>query len=102
MRTMIICFAGILLLGMGYFIGVKQKIQLVHSYHYKNVSEQNRPSFCKGVGLGNAIIGGAILSVPVLQPLLGVTIALAIAGAAAVIGGIIVVRTIVKYNHSLF
>lgn len=102
MSTVILCFAGILLLTMGYFIGVKQKIQLVHSYHYKNVSEQDRPSFCKEVGLGNAIIGGAILSVPVLQSLLGVTIALVIAGVTAVIAGIIVFRAILKYNHSLF
>ena len=102
MSTVILCLVGILLLGMGCFIGVKQRIELVHSYHYENVSEQDRPSFCKRVGLGNAVIGGAILAVPVLRPLLGETIAIAISGATAVIAGAAVVRAILKYNRSLF
>lgn len=33
MGTVILCLDGILLLEMGCFIGVKQRIELVHSYH---------------------------------------------------------------------
>lgn len=102
MDSLVPIFVGIVLLGMGYFIGVKQKISLVHSYHYKNVAEEDKPDFCKKVGLGNALIGIAVLCVPVLRPLIGATAALAIAGVTAVAAGALVISTIIKYNHSLF
>ena len=102
MDSLVPVFVGIVLLGMGYFIGVKQKISLVHSYHYKNVAEADKPDFCKKVGLGNAVIGFAVLCVPVLRPLIGENAALAIAGVAAVAAGVLVISTIIKYNHSLF
>lgn len=102
MDSLVPVFVGIVLLGMGYFIGVKQKISLVHSYHYKNVAEEDKPDFCKKVGLGNALIGIAVLCVPVLRPLIGETAALAIAGVTAVAAGALVISTIIKYNHSLF
>ena len=102
MDTLIPVFVGIALVGMGYFIGVKQKISLVHSYHYKNVAEEDKPNFCKKVGLGNALIGIAVLCVPVLRPLVGETAALAIAGVTAIAAGALVISTIIKYNHSLF
>lgn len=102
MDSLVTAFVGLVLLGMGYFIGVKQKIGLVHSYHYKNVAEEDKPDFCKKVGLGNVIIGIAVLCVPVLRPQIGESAALAIAGVAAVGAGVLVISTILKYNHSLF
>lgn len=102
METVIMLFVGIMLLVMGYFIGVKQKINLVHSYHYKNVAEEDKPAFCKKIGLGNAIIGGAVLSIPMLRPFLGVNASLAIAGIAAVASMVLVISTIIRYNRTLF
>lgn len=102
MELIVLLFVGCLLLGMGYAIGVKGKISLVHSYHYKNVAEGDKPAFCKRIGLGNAIIGLAILSIPLLRPILGETISLAIAGIAAVAAGVLVIATIIRYNGSLF
>ena len=102
MEIFIQLFVGLVLLVLGYFIGVKQKISLVHSYHYKNVTEGDKTAFCKGVGIGNAIIGGAILSGLVLRPLLGQTAAFTIVGIAAVVAGVIVISTILRYNHTLF
>lgn len=102
MDMLVFILVGTLLLALGYFIGVRQKINLVHSYHHRKVAQQDRPRFCKRVGLGNAIIGGAILSIPVLRPLIGENAALAIAGIAAVAAGILVFATIIKYNHGLF
>lgn len=102
MENIITLFVGLLLLAMGYFIGIRQKINLVHSYHHKNVAQADKPAFCRRVGLGNAIIGAAILCVPVLRPVVGVTVALGLAGVAAVMAGALVISTIIRYNGSLF
>lgn len=102
MDTLVFILVGALLLALGYLIGIKGKINLVHSYHYRRVAAQDRPIFCKKVGLGNAVIGGAILSIPVLRPLIGQSAALAIAGIAAAAAGVLVFATIIKYNHGLF
>lgn len=102
MGTLVLAAVGLLLLAMGYFIGVKQNINLVHSYHHHRVAQQDQPVFCRRVGLGNAILGGAILAVPVLRPLIGQTAALSIAGVCAVAAGVLVISTIIKYNHGLF
>ena len=101
MGTLVLAAVG-LLLAMGYFIGVKQNINLVHSYHHHRVAQQDQPVFCRRVGLGNAILGGAILAVPVLLPALGLMATFCIAGIGAVAGIALVISTIIKYNHGLF
>ncbi|MGN0686582.1 MAG: DUF3784 domain-containing protein [Oscillospiraceae bacterium] len=102
MQDIIPIAVGITLLIFGYLIGIKKKIRLVHSYHYKRVAEQDKPAFCRGVGLGNAIIGLAALLVPVLTRLIGEDTALIIAAVAAVIALVIVFFTIIRYNRGLF
>ncbi|MGN0691414.1 MAG: hypothetical protein ACI4K7_03600 [Oscillospiraceae bacterium] len=102
METVILIAVGFLLLILGYLIGVKQKINLVHSYHYKRVKEEDKPVFCRKIGLGNAIIGGAILMIPLMTVLIGAAAALVIAGIASLAAGCIVISTIIKYNHGLF
>lgn len=72
------------------------------SFWEEDHAEQDRPVFCKRIGPGNAIIGGGILAVPVLRPLIGPSTALTIAGIAAVAAGVLVISTIIKYNHGLF
>lgn len=102
METIILIAVGLLLLILGYLIGIKQKINLVHSYHYKRVAEEDKPIFCRKIGLGNAIIGGAILLIPLLTILIGAAAALIIAGIASIVAGYIVISTIIKYNKGLF
>ncbi|MGN0696719.1 MAG: hypothetical protein ACI4J5_08150 [Oscillospiraceae bacterium] len=102
METIILVAAGLLLLAFGYLIGIKHKIDLVHSYHYKRVKEEDKPDFCRKIGLGNAIIGGAILLIPLLTVLIGAAAALIIAGIASAAAGYIVISTIIKYNKGLF
>lgn len=101
-ETVVMIFVGIVLIVMGYLIGIKGKISLIHFYHYKRVAEEDKPILCKKVGLGNLMIGAAILLVPLLKGLVGETIALTIAGVTAVVAVIIVIAAIIKYNHGLF
>lgn len=92
---------GIILIGLGLIIWKKQKIQLFHEYHYDKVSENDKQIFCKLSGIGVFIIGLGIcfsgISVLFTESLLSfvpMTIGL-------LIGLLLIIRTIVKYNRSI-
>ncbi len=50
---------GLLLITIGLVIWKKQKITLMHSYHYKNVKEEDKPKYCEDIGKN--IIGMGIV-----------------------------------------
>lgn len=54
---------GILFLYLGFLIWKKEKITLLHDYHYKYVSDEDKPAFCALCGIGVICIGiGSFLS----------------------------------------
>ncbi|MBQ3168916.1 MAG: DUF3784 domain-containing protein [Clostridia bacterium] len=54
---------GILFLYLGFLIWKKEKITLFHDYHYKYVSDEDKPAFCALSGIGVICIGiGSLLS----------------------------------------
>lgn len=98
METAIMVVTGILLLVLGYLIGVRGKISLIHSRHRNRVSERDKPAFCSLVGFGNGLIGLGLLSVPVLTGLFGESAALAVMVGCILLGGVVVLSAIHKYN----
>lgn len=52
---------GILCIVMGLLLRVKQKISLLHDYHYKNVKKEDIPAYTKKMGIGLIIIGVGVL-----------------------------------------
>ena len=52
---------GILCIVLGFLIWKKQKISLIHDYHYRNVKEEDVPSYTRQIGSGLIIIGSGIL-----------------------------------------
>ena len=46
---------------VGYLIWKKQKISLLHEYHYDKLSENDKKAFCKVSGLGFILIGIGLL-----------------------------------------
>ena len=61
---------GTLIIVLGWLIWKKQKISLMHDYHVRKVSEENKPAFCRLSGIGLIVIGAGLLMSAVL---LGVT-----------------------------
>ncbi len=59
--TIIFISIGLLFLWLGYLIWKKQKISLLHDYHYDKVKEEDKPSFCAISGQGVVIIGTGLL-----------------------------------------
>ena len=88
---------------------IKGNISSLHSYHIKNIKEEDILPFGKRVGIGNIIIGIAIKIYSVLMAIfetLKIKMLLAVSIFVLLIGiliGIeITLRAIIKYNHSLF
>lgn len=60
--VMILSIVGIILVIMGYLLWKKEKISLLHSYHYDKVSEEDKKAFCTLSGLGVLMVGVGILT----------------------------------------
>ena len=99
---------GILLIVLGYF-NTKGNISLLHSYHRKRVSEEDRVPFGKLVGLGNIIIGVAVIIYGIMLIIKESTkietfdlIGTVILAIGVIIGLIISFYAMKKYNKGIF
>lgn len=98
MEAFVPAAVGILLMVLGYLIAFRQKIGLVHSYHYKRVAEEDKPAFCKGEGIGNIISGVGAFA----MGLTNVPGAHWIGIVLLVVGIVVSLATVIRYNHGLF
>lgn len=97
----IIDFAvGLTCIILGLLIWKKQKISILHSYHYKNVKQEDIPAYTRLMGIGNIIIGAGICLTGLLNiacpkawwiPMVG----------GFVVGFIIIYKAQKKYNGSV-
>ncbi len=92
---------GLLCIILGLMLWKKQKISLIHSYHYKNVKKEYVPAYTRLMGIGLILIGVGICITGVLNllysslwwvPLL----------VGFVMGFIIMNKSQKKYNGSWF
>lgn len=58
---------GLLLIILGLLIWKKQKISLLHDYHYKKVKEQDVPAYTRLVGISLIVMGIGICITGVLN-----------------------------------
>lgn len=57
----IILGVGVVLMILGYLVWKREKINILHGYHYRNVSPANKKDFCKVTGQGLILIGSGLL-----------------------------------------
>lgn len=99
LAIILIEFIGIIFVILGYLLWKKQKISLLHSYHYDKVSNENKRAFCTLSGIGVLLIGIGLMTTGVI---LGITdsawcfIPFAI---SFVIGLIMLAYAGIKYNR---
>ena len=92
---------GLLCIILGSIIWKKQKISLVHNYHYKHVKEKDIPAYTKLVGIGLSLIGAGICVTGVLN--LVKSVFWWIPMAAGFVAGLLVMnKAQKKYNGSWF
>ena len=51
---------GMLCIVLGLLIWKKERISLIHDYHYRNVRKEDIPSYCRLIGIGLTAVGAGI------------------------------------------
>ena len=51
---------GLLCVVFGLLVWKKQKVSLLHDYHYRNVKKADLPAYSRRIGIGLILIGAAI------------------------------------------
>lgn len=64
--AIIIGLIGFTFIIFGYLIWKKEKISLLHSYHYDKVTNENKKAFCVISGIGITIIGIGLLTTGII------------------------------------
>lgn len=92
---------GLLCIVLGLLIWLKQKVSLVHDYHYRNVRKEDIPAYARLIGIGLVLIGAGVCITGLLNLLYSSIWWLPmIAGFIA--GFIVMNRAQKKYNGSWF
>ena len=91
---------GILCIVLGFLIWKKQKISLIHDYHYRNVKEEDVPSYTRQIGSGLIIIGSGILLTGMLD-LLNSSLWWIPLIIGFSLGLIVIIKAQKKYNGSI-
>ena len=97
--AIIVAVIGIVFITLGYLMWKKEKITLLHSYHYDKVSPSDKKVFCKISGWGVISIGIGLL---VTATIIGITdsalsfIAFALGFA---VGLVLLIYAGAKYNR---
>ncbi len=90
---------GITLIVLGYWIWKKEKISLLHDYHYSKVSEENKKAFCTLSGIGLILMGLGIFAAGVILVLKNAVWNLLVFAAGFVIGLSFLIYAGRKYNR---
>ena len=92
---------GLLLIILGVLIRSKQKVSLLHDYHYKNVKQEDLPAYTRLMGTGLIVMGTGISITGLFNlfdsPLWWIPLSGGIAG-----GFIVMNKAQKKYNGSWF
>ena len=64
--TILFLGVGILLIAFGCVIWKKQKISLLHEYHYQNVREEDLPEYSRQIGTGLLVMGIGLMLTGIL------------------------------------
>lgn len=97
--AIIVGLIGIVFVVLGYLLWKKERISLLHDYHYDKVSEEDKKAFCTISGTGIILMGIGLLITGVI---IGITHAVwsFIAFAIGFFTGLaMLIYAGVRYNH---
>lgn len=94
--------AGVILLVLGWQIWKNEKITLIHSYHYKNVRDENKKAYTTEIGMAAIIIAIGIILTGIVdyttQSVYGWYVFL----FSFAVGVILIIHAQIKYNGGIF
>ena len=96
--VIILVLVSILTLVIGWLIWKKEKITLLHDYHYSKVSRENKKAFCTLSGIGLMIAGIGIGATAVLLGLTNSVLSFIAFAVGFIIGLALLLHAGKKYN----
>lgn len=84
---------------LGWLIWKKEKITLLHNYHYDKVSPSNKMLFCKISGWGVLLIGIGLLVTAIMIGITDSALSFIAFALGFVVGLVLLIYAGVKYNH---
>ena len=96
--VIIVGITGVVLAVIGYLIWKKERISLLHDYHYDKVSEEDKSAFCRLSGMGIISISIGVIITAVLLGITDSALSFSALAAGFIPGIILLVYSGNKYN----
>lgn len=96
--AVIVGVVGLICIVIGYLIGVKQKITLLHDYHYSKVTEADKKAFCTWMGMGIMLIGIGLLVMAVILAVMKILLSIIAFAVCFAAGAALLIYAGRKYN----
>ena len=93
---------GILTFVFAFLLIKKQKINLVHSYHHKNVKEEDIPAYTRQMGIGLLLIGAGCIITGLINFFTKKQFGIIALVIASIAGLVVTNKAQKKYNGSWF
>ena len=90
---------GLIFIGLGWQIWSKQKMDLIISHHSDKVSEENKPAYCKLMGIGVFVMGAGFLLSGICTVFVRSALAFAPMTVGLVSGIVLLTAAVKKYNR---
>lgn len=97
--AIIVAVIGIVFITLGYLMWKKEKITLLHSYHYEKVSPSDKKAFCKISGWGGISIGIGLLVTAVIIGITDSVLSFIAFALGFVAGLVLLIYAGAKYNR---
>ena len=97
--SIILGVVGIIFIILGYLIWIKEKISLLHDYHYNKVSEEDKKAFCAISGIGVLIIGVGLIVSASLAVIIDSPLSMIPFVVGFVIGIVMLIYAGIRYNR---
>lgn len=97
--SIIVAVIGLVFIMLGYLIWKKEKITLLHSYHYEKVSSSDKKAFCKLSGWGVIFIGIGLLVTAAIVGITDSALSFIAFALGFVFGLALLIYAGLKYNH---
>ncbi len=101
-ETIAFAVVGIVLIVLGILTWKKQTTAFLHSYHYKNVKEEDLPEYTKQMGIGQIVVGIAFCLAALFRILSQMTVSWVVLVAGLAAGFVLILKAQSNHNGSLF
>jgi len=96
---LLLALTGLALLIIGWLLIARQRIGLIHSYHYSHVRQEDRPAYTRRMGLGCLMMGAGCLLCGLVNHFAHTAWGWALFAAGFLAGAWVMLRAQRRYNR---